>query len=125
MLRDQTVLLWTDNTTALACLRNQGSKSIDLMLLTEEIYELCDSLNVCLVPRHLQGVLNVLADAGSRSHPISTEWMLDKESFLYLCRLLGTPEVDLFATRENSQHPLFVSPCPDSLAAAIDAFDCD
>ena len=51
--------------------------------------------------------------------------MLDRESFLYLCSLLGTPMVDLFATRENNQLPLFVSPCPDSLAAATDAFDCD
>ena len=78
-----------------------------------------------LIPSHIQGVLNVLADQGSREHPISTEWMLDRETFLLLCSLLGTPKVDLFATRENNQLPQFVSPCPDSLAIATDAFACD
>ena len=122
MLRGQTVCLWTDNTTALSCLRNQGSRTIALMLLTEDIYELCDSLNIKLVPRHLQGVLNVLADAGSRSHPISTEWMLDKSTFRRIAALPAIfPQVDLFATRDNNQLENFVSPCPDPNAVGRDA----
>ena len=92
------------------------------MLLTEEIYELCDHLNVSLVPRHLQGVLNVLADAGSRSHPISTEWMLDKSTFRRIAALPAVfPQVDLFATRDNHQLENFVSPCPDPNAVGRDA----
>ena len=51
--------------------------------------------------------------------------MIDRDTFLLLCRVLGTPQVELFATRENNHLPQFVSPCPDSLAIAVDALACD
>ena len=110
ILQGQTLLLWTDSSTALWCLRNQGSRNSDLMILTREILELCDSLDIYLIPRHLQGVLNVLADAGSRPHAIVTEWMLDRTSFERIANLPSIyPQVDLFATRDNRQMENFVS----------------
>ena len=123
ILQGQTLLLWTDSSTALWCLRNQGSRTTDLMILTREILELCDSLDIYLIPRHLQGVLNVLADAGSRPHAIVTEWMLDRTSFERIANLPSIyPQVDLFATRDNRQLENFVSPCPDPDAVGKDAF---
>ena len=126
-VRGKSVLLLSDNTTAISCIRNQGSThSVSLLMLTSEILEFCSSLSISLIPQHLRGVLNVLADQGSRDHPIETEWSLDSTTFSWICQLLPSPpQVDMFATRDNSQLPVFVSPCPDGEAAAIDALSTD
>lgn len=122
-VRHHTVLLWSDNTTAIACLKNQGTLYSDsLLALSKEILEFCSLQNIALVPRHLKGVLNVLADQGSRDLPIETEWTLDATTFTWvLQQMTRLPEVDLFATRDNAQLQTFVSPCPDNLAAGSDA----
>ena len=123
----QCIRLFTDNMTALACLNRQGSSHfVSLWSLIKEILELCQEKEIVLLPVHIAGPLNVLADKGSRSSPISTEWSLDRPSFLWACRELGlVPEVDLFATRENAQLPSFVSPCLDPWADAQDSFTVD
>ena len=117
------VLLLCDSTTALWCIRNQGSLKTDsLMTLTVEILELCAEWRITLVPRHLRGVLNALADAGSRDSPVTSEWMLDSTTFRWVAKLIPVfPQVDLCATRDNTQLRTFVSPCPDPLAVAMDA----
>ena len=126
-LRKKSVLLLSDNTTAISCIKNQGSaRSVSLLTLTAEILELCSSLSISLIPQHLKGVLNVLADQGSRDHPIETEWSLDSTTFAWICQLLPSPpQVDIFATRDNAQLPVFISPCPDEEATAIDALSTD
>ena len=126
LIKGKTIKVLSDNTTALACLKNQGSlASTHLWLLSKRILENCLKWNIVLIPSHIQGVLNVLADQGSREHPISTEWMVDQGTFKVLCDLLGTPQIELFATRENNHLPNFVSPCPDNLAVAVDAMGCN
>ncbi|CAL4115142.1 unnamed protein product, partial [Meganyctiphanes norvegica] len=85
------------------------------------ILEFCLLHSITLVPKHLPGGLNVLADRGSRSDPITTEWSLDKETFGWLSSLAGPFQVDLFATRENTQLPSFVSPFPDPWAIEVNA----
>ena len=122
-LRKKSVLLLSDNTTAISCIKNQGSaRSVSLLTLTAEILELCSSLSISLIPQHLKGVLNVLADQGSRNHPIETECSQDSTTFAWVCQLLPSPpQADIFTTQDNAQLPVFVSPCPDEEAAAIDA----
>ena len=126
-VKGHTVLLWCDNMTAISCIRNQGTLYSDpLLSLTTEILELCSRLSISLVPRHLKGVLNVLADQGSRDHPIDTEWSLDSSTFQRVSALPPVfPQVDLFATRDNSHLQAFVSPCPDSQAVGMDALTQD
>ena len=86
-LINKVVLLLSDNTTALGCLRKQGTlRNFPLHLLTREILEFCAKHSITLIPRHLQGSLNVLADLGSRKGPIITEWSLDTTSFLNATR---------------------------------------
>ena len=89
-LRGRSVRVLSDNTTALACLRRQGSLASEHLLdLSGQILERCRSLRVCLAPVHIRGVLNVLADKGSRDTAISTEWSLDPRSFWWICDLWG------------------------------------
>ena len=122
-LINKVVLLLSDNTTALGCLRKQGSlRNVSMHLLTGDILEFCAKYSITLIPRHLQGSLNVLADRGSRKGPISTEWSLDESSFHHAaCQVSIFPQVDLFATRYNFKIDPLVSPCPDDLAWAMDA----
>lgn len=126
-LRGQAVKILTDNTTAVACIRRQGSvNSSSLWELSRDILIFAQDMDMVLIPVHLSGVLNVLADMGSREGPISTEWSIDPQSFWDICDLVGfIPEVDLFATRFNSQLPTFVSPFPDHFAVGQDALSLD
>ena len=102
-LRGKVVKVWSDNMTALACIRRQGSAHSPALLdLASSLLILCHRHNITLIPSHIQGVLNVLADAGSRKGPISTEWSLDPRSFKEICHLWGRPQVDLFTTTPNS-----------------------
>ena len=121
-IQGESVLLMTDNTTAVSCLRRQGTlNSGPLMSLTREILELCHAHSITLVPKHLCGRLNVFADQGSRLDPVSTEWALDRTTFLWLSSAWGPFQLDLFATRFNAQVSSFVSPFPDEEAAGVNA----
>ena len=65
-LRGKTVRVLSDNATAVCCLKRQGSlKSAKLHSLTTSILEFCETNRITLVPEHLRGVMNVLADQGS------------------------------------------------------------
>ena len=126
LLEGRCVSLRSDNMTALSCVRRQGSLvSPSLWSLSREILVLAWQSGVRLVPQHLRGALNVLADKASRESPISTEWALDDLSFQQLCDLHGSPQVDLMATLENAKLSEYVSPCPDFKAWGIDAFSYD
>ena len=105
LLQGRCVLL-SDNTTSVACIEQQGTYRSDaLMSLSRDVLEFCQRLSITLVPRHLCGELNSLADRQSRYGPVGAEWSLDDETFLWLCQLAGPFQVDLFATRENPRLP--------------------
>ena len=122
LLRNCSVLIMSDNSTAVSCIRRQGSlRSDHLLSLTSSLLEFCLLHSITLVPKHLSGALNVLADQGSRSSPVSTEWSLDPQTFRWISSLAGPFQVDLFATRDNRQLRSFVSPFPDPLACGTNA----
>ena len=86
------------------------------------ILTLCDDVNINIRLRHIPGRLNVLADRLSRGgRIIPSEWTLNTEVFQQIVEVWGAPQVDLFATKENHQLPVYVSPCPDPEALAVDA----
>ena len=125
-LKGKTVTLLTDNTTAAACIRRQGTlRSPSLLSLTTQILLKCKSYKINLVPKYLPGRLNVLADSASRSSPIHGEWALDANTFRHLWRNHGPFQVDLFSNRYNAQLETFISPYPDPLAAGENAFSLD
>ena len=57
----------------------------------------------------------------SRTYPVTSEWALDATTFLWILRIFGPFEIDLFATRWNNKLPEFVSPCPDPEATEVNA----
>ena len=74
---------------------------------------------------HISGPRNIVADQLSRQTILPSEWTLDPQSFSWILSLGVSPQVDLFATRENARMSQFVSPMMDDLAVAVDAFSLD
>lgn len=122
-VRGRAVALFTDNTTALAYLANQGGvHSPSLNSEAQHILSWAETHAVILRPRFIQGINNVLADALSRRDQVlSTEWTLNSEVCRQLWKLWGYPTIDLFATRANCRLGNFVSPYEDPQAIATDA----
>ena len=119
-----TVGLYADNTTALSYLAHAGgTRSRMLNSEAQAILSWAETNSVTLVPRFVRGSDNLLADCLSRPDRVfSTEWTLHKEICTALWKLWGAPLVDLFATRLNFCLAAFVSPVPDAMAVATDAF---
>ena len=78
----QCVAVFTDNSAVFyACLK-QGSFRAPLMhSIYGEILEVIQRKRLTLLPRRIPGIRNVLADALSRSGPVTTEWKLDTHDF--------------------------------------------
>ena len=120
----QTVALLCDNATVVAYVNKQGGTvSHSLCMLTKQLLLWAEANSVTLRARFLPGRANVLADQLSRrDQVIGTEWSLDQGVAEEIFRLLGTPTLDLFATRWNTKLPLYCSLVPDPMAVMEDAF---
>lgn len=121
-MRKVTIKLEVDNTTAVAYLNHMGGiKSESCNDLAIEIWEYCRLRDIWLIAVHLPGVQNTVADRLSRQFDDSLEWKLDSGVFKRICSKFGTPDIDLFASRLNTQLDRYVSWKPDPGAEATDA----
>ncbi|XP_074655633.1 uncharacterized protein LOC141909147 [Tubulanus polymorphus] len=94
-----------------------GTRSPTLSNLAAQILTWVQAQGMILSVSHLAGSLNVVADALSRQDkPVDTEWTLAVRVANQVRALMGSPNVDLFATRFNTMCPVFVSPFQDDLA---------
>jgi hypothetical protein len=66
--------------------------------------------------------LNIEADRLSRSMNIYIEWKLNEDVFEIIDYLFGPHDIDLFASKLNSQLKRYYSYLPDENAEVIDAF---
>ena len=73
-MQNRTVLLRSDNTTAVAYIQNMGgTKSSECNTLAQEIWAWCIARNIWIMADHLPGKLNVIADRSSRQFADETE----------------------------------------------------
>ena len=94
--------------------------------LTKHIWEWSISRDIWLNVAHIPRKQNVVADYESRRNQREAEWMLNTSLLANaIQRLEFTPEIDLFATRVNTQFQRYVSYRPDPNATAVDAFSVD
>ena len=112
------VALVSDNTSAVAYLRNQGgTKSLLMSALATDICLWSETRGMTLVPRHLPGHLNVLTDHLSRRGQIlKTEWSLNQTIADRIFRAWGRPFVDLFALRINTKLAMYISPIREDMS---------
>ena len=103
------VHLQLDNTTAVAYLNKMGgTRSKQLVHVTQDIFQYALSRQITITAEHLPGVQDW------------SNWQLQPKMFPVLNSKWGTFVVDLFADRLNAQIPIFYSWKPDPTAAAID-----
>ena len=121
------VQLRIDNMTAVTYLTNMGgvnSKSCNEM--AKEIWHWCIQRHIWISVKHIPGKENVVADFKSRNFSDEgTEWQLNRDIFNKICQKFGTPQIDLFASRLNTQLPRYISRNPDPEAESVDAFMTD
>ena len=107
------VALMSDNTSAVAYLRNQGggAPNRSQWTISHRIMSVVREEGNDLVPRYLLGHLKVLADHLSRRGQIlKTDWSLNQTVADRIFRAWGRPFVDLFALGKNTKLAIYVSP---------------
>lgn len=113
-----------DNTTTVHCITNMGScRSIPCDIAVKHIWDWAIRHDNWLTISHIPGILNVEADVESRKHVIKTEWKLSEKIFLdIVSHFQFFPDIDLFASRINTQLATFGSYRPDPCATHVNAF---
>ncbi|KAI2654675.1 Glutamate-1-semialdehyde 2,1-aminomutase [Labeo rohita] len=120
-LRDRHVLVRTNSTAVVYYINHQGGlRSRPLYKLAHQILVWSQDKLLSLRAVHIPGHLNLGADILPRQGPRPGEWMLHPEVVKQIWRAFCQAQVDLFATRETSQCPLWCSlthPAPLGLDA--------
>ena len=112
-----------DNTTAMSYINKfGGSQNSSMNYLCRKIWLWCIDNAVSITAIHIPGIHNTLADRLSRKFTENIEWSLDLTIFKRLCTLLGTPCIDLFASRLNNKLPLYYPWRPDPFCKGVNAF---
>lgn len=122
-LKNCNILLRIDNTTAIAYINRMGGiQFMKLSSLAKKIWEWCEIRNVWIFASYISSEENNHADFESRRLEPETEFELSNEAFKILCKKLGRPEIDLFATRINFKCKKYISWFKDPGSWAVDAF---
>jgi hypothetical protein len=122
-LRETSLLIQTDNTTAMSNVRRQGgSTTISLLQTAKAIWKIALENKIRLVASYLPGILNVAADRASRRRHHRDDYQVSRKWFNRLQQALGRREIDLFATRFSALLPKYVTWAPDPQAQYLDAF---
>ena len=90
-----------------------GIKSLKCDQIAKEIWEFAIANKIWISAAHIPGVENTEADEGSRNFFDAVEWSVSNSVFEAICSLVGSPDIDLFATRLNKKLPKYVSWKPD------------
>ncbi len=122
VLGEHHVIVRTDNMAVVSHINRQGgSRSRTLDRLARHLLLWSQDKFLSLRAVHVPGVLNLAADFLSRQKLKPGEWMLNRQTVSQIWDLFGKAEMDLFASQESSQCPLWFSQSfPTTLG--IDAF---
>ena len=76
---------------------------------------------IIITAAYLKSVMNTEVDGASRQEKDSSKWKMNLQIFQCLCKILGTLEVDLFASRLSNQIIIYTAWRPDPLSQGTDA----
>jgi hypothetical protein len=118
----QTSIIWrVNNTAALAHIRKEGGlRGRRLLREAERILILMHFRQLRILPTFIPSEENLQADAASRFQLVP-DWHLDTQVFRQVSTLWGTPQIDLFASRQSAQTARFMSWRAADSPEAIDA----
>ncbi|XP_028275797.1 uncharacterized protein LOC114445053 [Parambassis ranga] len=116
------VLVRTDNSTVVAYINRQGGlRSLRLHALAHRLIVWSNVHFQSLRATHVPGILNCGADLLSRGIPLYADWRLHPEVVKQIWLRYGRATVDLYASAENAQCPLFFSRHDGVAPLGIDA----
>ena len=122
-IQNANVRLNCDNTTAISYINKFGGcRNASLNHLSRQIWVWCIDNKVSINAVHIPGLYNQIADTMSRKFSDNIEWSLDIKIFRLLCQALGTPQIDLFASRLNNKLRHYFSWRPDPFCCGVNAF---
>ena len=122
-MNGQNVPIMSDNTTTVVAINKQGSiRSRKINHLSRLIWLFVIDRELWLSAAHCPGTDNKNADKASRQFNDETEWTLENSIFSAICYRYGTPDIDLFAARNNNKVARYCAWQPDPGAVFIDAF---
>ena len=117
------IQLQIDNQAAVSYINHLGGTHSKLLCqLSLDLWNWSLSRQIHISARYIPGIFNKHADHMSRRLRLTAEWKLNPILFQRIVAVYGMPQIDLFATRANTQLRKFVSWIPDPQSAAIDAF---
>lgn len=117
------LLIRTDNTTALSCLRRFGSRHKHLGEVVDPLLRAILSHRIVLRAHHVPGILNGAADRLSRLAPDNNEWEISHAAVHRACRQFQIqPTMDWFATKTTTKCNRFASRHWCDKATLINAF---
>ena len=119
-LKNTTVQVLSDSSTAVAYIKNMGGPLPHLSMLAETIWNYAYQQRIYLRISHLAGNLNAQSDRLSRVS-LLYEWMLDPGLFRFIDKLFGPHTVDRFASMTTTQLPVYNSRYMDPLSSGVDA----
>ncbi len=116
-LRGHHILVHSDSMMVLSYINRQGGlSSRRLFILAERLFRWAQ-LNLRLLrAAHMLGKLNLGADMLSWSNVPSDEWMLHPQTVQVIWGIFGRPEVDIFASEDNTHCQTCFSKDRDALA---------
>lgn len=119
-IQNRSVQVLSDNSTAVAYVRNLGGPIMKLTKLAESIWATAYKAKITLSIKHLPGKINTWADHLSRL-PLQYEWRLNPRLFARLDKMWGPHTIDRFASISTTQLPMYNSRYSDPGTAGIDA----
>lgn len=122
LVRNNTLLLRSDNASNVANLNRGGSSSQPLTDIVRAVWRLSLTLRAPFKAAFYAGRENTWADTLSRIARDNSDWQLHPRLWQKVDSLWGPHSIDLFATSNNCQLPRFFAYRPSPGAAAIDAF---
>ena len=106
----QRIHVQMDNKIALSYLvKMGGTHNKDLLGLSIQIWNYLQSKKITITAKYLPAHLNVTADWESRNFQDKSDWKLSPEVFAKICQKLGTPSIDLFASRMSHQLSVYMA----------------
>ena len=119
------VQVLSDSTTAITYISKMGGLTSERCdEIAKEIWAFCIAQDTWVSCQHIPGKDNP-ADRPSRTFHNDLEWKLCGKKFKQICNKFGTPQIDLFASRNNFQLEMYCSWQRDPGASYIDAFTID
>lgn len=99
-----------------------GTQFERLSKIAKLIWKWCEERNLWIFASYIPSKENEVADFESRRLEPETEFELNQSAFTKICKTLGTPEIDLFASRVNTKCEKYCSWKRDPGALWVDAF---